>query len=358
LVGIPVADRRERCDDALHRRAGHARRAPHRISTSACLIVLALALPGAALAQTPTATPTPTPTATPQPLHGKLSLKVFKTHRDKGRHVALTRESWRIRGQLRPYVAGQTVLVRFFRGGKRIHHQTEQVRPSNGGKVGVFKTPFRAKAEGRITISAVHRATPQLTTVRAAKQRVFVVKPIVRSSGAVVRLLQKGLAKLHYSTSRNGIYDDATARAVMAWRKVMRMARTFTASASVVRGVLAGRGRFKVRYPRHGHHVEADLSRQVLVLIDRGKVRRIYHMSSGKPSTPTVLGSFRVYRKTPGTNSHGMVHSSYFIGGYAIHGYASVPAYPASHGCLRVPIPNAWSIYTRVRMGDIVDVYP
>jgi len=37
---------------------------------------------------------------------------------------------------------------------------------------------------------------------------------------------------------------------------------------------------------------------------------------------------------------------------------ASVPPYNASHGCLRVPIPNAWSIYTWVRMGDIVDVYP
>ncbi len=80
-------------------------------------------------------------------------------------------------------------------------------------------------------------------------------------------------------------------------------------------------------------------------------------MSSGKPSTPTVLGSFRVYRKTPGTNSHGMVHSSYFIGGYAIHGYVSVPTFPASHGCVRVPIPNARSIFDWLRIGDRVDVY-
>ena len=47
-----------------------------------------------------------------------------------------------------------------------------------------------------------------------------------------------------------------------------------------------------------------------------------------------------------------MVHSSYFIGGYAIHGYVDVPPYAASHGCLRVPIPSAWSIYAWVRMGD------
>ena len=52
-----------------------------------------------------------------------------------------------------------------------------------------------------------------------------------------------------------------------------------------------------------------------------------------------------------------MVDSSYFIGGYAIHGYVSVPTFPASHGCVRVPIPNARSIYDWLRIGDRVDVY-
>ena len=40
-----------------------------------------------------------------------------------------------------------------------------------------------------------------------------------------------------------------------------------------------------------------------------------------------------------------MVDSNYFIRGYAIHGYAEVPTYAASHGCLRVPIPDAPAIY-------------
>ena len=52
-----------------------------------------------------------------------------------------------------------------------------------------------------------------------------------------------------------------------------------------------------------------------------------------------------------------MVDSSYFIRGYAIHGYASVPAYPASHGCLRVPIPNALQIYNWVDIGDPIFLY-
>ena len=80
-------------------------------------------------------------------------------------------------------------------------------------------------------------------------------------------------------------------------------------------------------------------------------------MSSGKASTPTVRGSFRVYRKDPGTNAKGMVNSSYFIRGYAIHGYAEVPPYNAAHGCLRVPVPDALSIFHWVHPGTRVDTY-
>jgi hypothetical protein len=117
-------------------------------------------------------------------------------------------------------------------------------------------------------------------------------------------------------------------------------------------------GSFHVRYPRDGRHVEADLTKQVLAEIEPGgHVRRIYMMSSGKPSTPTVIGRFQVYLKTPGENSKGMVDSNYFIRGYAIHGYAEVPTYAASHGCLRVPIPDAPAIYAWVRNGTPVDVY-
>ncbi len=88
-----------------------------------------------------------------------------------------------------------------------------------------------------------------------------------------------------------------------------------------------------------------------------GRSSAIYPTSTGAPATPTILGSFRVYRKDFGTNSLGMVHSSYFIRGYAIHGYRSVPAYNASHGCLRVPVPDALSIWRWVRYGTRVDTY-
>ena len=144
----------------------------------------------------------------------------------------------------------------------------------------------------------------------------------------------------------------------MAWRKVAGYSRTYVATADVFAGMLKGRGVFKVRHPKDGRHVEARLNQQVLALINGSKVERIYHTSSGAPATPTVRGKFRVYLKTPGINAKGMVDSNYFIRGYAIHGYASVPPYNASHGCLRVPVPNARSIYDWLRIGDVVWVEP
>ena len=121
--------------------------------------------------------------------------------------------------------------------------------------------------------------------------------------------------------------------------------------------VFAGKGGFKLRFPNEGKHVEADISRQVLVLADKGKVVATYPTSSGAPATPTVLGHYRFYMKAPGTNAKGMYMSNYFIRGYATHGYHDVPTYPASHGCLRNPIPDSVHIYNWIDLGDPIYVY-
>ena len=87
------------------------------------------------------------------------------------------------------------------------------------------------------------------------------------------------------------------------------------------------------------------------------KVERIYHTSSGSPATPTVRGNFRFYMAQPGYNAKEMFWSKYFIRGYAIHGYKSVPVFNASHGCFRVPLSDAKSIYDWIEIGDRIDVY-
>jgi hypothetical protein len=147
-------------------------------------------------------------------------------------------------------------------------------------------------------------------------------------------------------------------RAVLAFRKTNSLARIYTADRHVYEMVFAGRGAFKLRFPGEGKHVEADLSRQVIVLADDGKPVATYPTSSGAPATPTVLGHYRFYLKAPGTNAKGMYMSNYFIRGYAIHGYPSVPTYNASHGCLRVPNADAVAIFNWIRVGDPIWVYP
>ena len=286
-----------------------------------------------------------------------MSLKLERVHRLGHDQVVLRGDRLRVRGAVSPFVAGQRVTVRLDRGRAKLAAKSVLVKPA--GPNGAFVVSFRP-AKGRMTVRADHRATPQQVAMTAKPRRVTGITPHAAPGdrGPTVRLLQRRLATLRYAVSRSGRFDDSTARAVIAYRKVRGWSRVGVASRDVLRGLLAGRGTFKAKFPQHGKHVEADLSRQVLALLRGGKVDRIYTVSSGKASTPTVLGRFKVYRRSFGTNAHGMVHSSYFIGGYAIHGYASVPTFPASHGCLRVPIPNAFSIYSWLRIGDRVDVYP
>ena len=54
-----------------------------------------------------------------------------------------------------------------------------------------------------------------------------------------------------------------------------------------------------MRFPAQGQHAEGDLSDQVLAFIDGSQVQLLFPISSGKPSTPTILGDFQVYRKQP-----------------------------------------------------------
>jgi L,D-transpeptidase catalytic domain len=276
------------------------------------------------------------------------------------RRVALTRDRILIRGRVSAYAPGEKIIVRVYRGKRKIHIQAVKLQPDSGGGA-YFVLGYKPKTAGKILVRAEHVASPALAGFKATTGTVEILPRHVGSGsgGKSVRALQNRLDRLGYVVGRRGSYDARTGRAVLAFRKVTGMARTTSASKQVMRRIANGGGRFKIRFPSHGRHEEADLSRQVLVLVGANrKIERIYPISSGKPSTPTVLGSFHVYSKTPGTNAKGMVDSAYFIRGYATHGYPSVPVYAASHGCLRVPIPDARSLFNWITIGTPIDVYP
>ncbi len=312
-----------------------------------------------AVAPTPTTpTPAPAPVPTPAaPAAGRIKLVLQKVGGNP--LFAIVGQRVVVRGIVTPYVSGQTVKLSFYREGRKVGVKRVNVRAMGNGAA-QFHIGFTSADAGLLQVRAAHYATPAQVAYSARSQGVRFVNTNLGlgAKGQSVRLLQSELNTLHYAVPLTGVLDEGTGRALVAYRKLTGLERTPYTGRRVFELLKRGAGAFHVRYPHDGRHVEGDLTRQVLAEIEPGgRVRSIYTMSSGKPSTPTVIGRFQVYSKEPGTNSHGMVDSSYFIRGYAIHGYAEVPSYAASHGCLRVPIPDAAAIYGWVSTGMPVDVY-
>jgi lipoprotein-anchoring transpeptidase ErfK/SrfK len=323
--------------------------------TLAILAIVPAAPALAAGAPKPATTPPSAEVAKATP--ATIKLKLVNPLRAHGSALVLVRRAFLVRGYVPRYASGQTVSVRAYRNGKRFSAKKVKLRRGPHGS-GRFFAFIQSYGEGSIGVSAVHRRTAELHGARTAKALHVDSYWPTSTARPVVSLLQRKLAAEKYAVDQSGVFDARTGRALLAFRKVNGLARTESPSTYIMHQLLAGKGGYQVRFKGHGRHVEGDLTHQVLALVDGGgKVHAVYPISSGKPSTPTVLGHFYVYRRDPGTNAEGMVHSSYFIRGYAVHGYYSVPTYAASHGCLRVPVPDSQGIYDWIRFGTPVDVF-
>jgi hypothetical protein len=319
-----------------------------------CLpLSLLLLVPAAAQAQTPPAPVPPTPPA-PAPVAGKASIKAYGGLPSKAIRYYAPKQHVVLKGRVRPAVPGEVLSLTMIRRGKAAGTLRKPVRA--GGRY-AFRLKMRKPGTVRLVVG--HAASVRQAAFRAKSVRVRVVRWSAGygANGLKVLLLQRGLKRLGFTTPVDGSFGSLTANAVNAFRKTNGLGNADSASRAVYARVLRRRGAYKLRYPKAGKHVEFDWSRQVIVLANKGRPVRVIDTSSGKPSTPTVLGTYRFYLKTPGTNGVGMVHSNYFIGGYAIHGYPSVPNYPASHGCLRIPIPLAASVFRWIDIGDRIFLY-
>jgi hypothetical protein len=290
-------------------------------------------------------------TVTPGP---KVSVSISSYLRAGKRAVGIPNSPVRVRGSVAPFAAGGGgIELSVFRGQRRVLHETRRVSASRDGS-GKFSLWIKPKRRGVYRV-----AVKQAGGALADSKRLYVVRSSAASGsrGLGVRALQRRLKDLGYVTPINGHFGGSTGRAVLAFNKVNGFSRTTSAGRSVFRRLARGGGGYKVRYPKAGKHAEFDWSRQVLVLARGARPQMILHTSSGAPSTPTVFGKYRFYRRVPGYNAKGMYYSVFFVGGYAIHGYQSVPTYPASHGCLRIPIPTAKRVYGWVSLGDPIYTY-
>ena len=264
-----------------------------------------------------------------------------------------------IKGTITPFVAGQTVDVLFFRNGHQVG--SEKVDVHNGsGQSGSFQTDFTVRRDGRFSVQAIHEATAEQAGGASKRQKFGVRFPSIGPGkcGRVVEALKKNLRHMGYVPSGGSCFRDKDSRAVLAYRKVNGNSHNGHAGAGIVRQIFSGHGAYHLKYPHAGKHVEVSIERQVLVIADGDRPVQTYGVSTGKPSTPTVRGHFQFYTRQPGFNSEGMYYSTYFHGGYAVHGYASVPPnYPASHGCVRLPIPDAHHVFDSISLGEDIFIY-
>lgn len=194
---------------------------------------------------------------------------------------------------------------------------------------------------------------------------------VIGDAGPAVRRAQQRLVELGYWLGAvDGRYGPTTEQAVLALQKAAGLERDGVLGPhtrhALVRGVRPD--------PRStaGTLVEIDLARQLLLLVRDGDLQLTFNTSTGSGAqywsegathtAITPVGRFEVYREVDGDDVSPLGHlwrPKYFTGGIAIHGYDSVPAYPASHGCVRVSRPAMDHLWDAglVPLGTAVWVY-
>ncbi|RFS85384.1 murein L,D-transpeptidase [Actinomadura spongiicola] len=178
------------------------------------------------------------------------------------------------------------------------------------------------------------------------------------AKGADVEALQRRLKALRYDPGKvDGKYGPSTQMAVWAFQAVHRMKQKSTLDTPFWKALDNPRRPRPMAKKREKNRVDVDLKRQYLVLYEDGRPRLITHVSSGSGEyycakdrgakvprcryAVTGTGDFRTGRRFSGweTSPLGRLYNPvYFNGGIAFHGALDVPRYPASHGCVRMPM--------------------
>jgi hypothetical protein len=225
--------------------------------------------------------------------------------------------------------------------------------------------------EGAMRRVAAQRGAPLPGWVTAQTRRAqalahaadVVFQPVrltLGAGGAAVRAFQERLAALGYLPPgyATGAYDYRTMQATMAFQGWEGITRDGVGGPLTFRALLVASA--PVPWSREGRHMEVHKAQQVLLLVDGGAVVRAIHVSTAAPGHVTSDGIFAIYRKERMSWSVPfqvwMPYASYFTGGYALHEYPDVPAYPASHGCIRVPAGESVVVWEFAAIGTPVTI--
>ena len=181
---------------------------------------------------------------------------------------------------------------------------------------------------------------------------------------------ERRLSDLGYWTGPvDGTLDSGSRHALIAFQKVEGRQRTGKLTRAEVQALLSA-NRPLPKYSGFAH-VEIDLNRQVLFIVDTaGTITHILPVCTGNEKTyvdhgeihraHTPRGRFKVLRKIAGQrlSSLGLLYyPSYIHNGIAIHGSLAMAVYPASHGCIRIPMFASKKLSELTPVGTEVIVY-
>ena len=250
---------------------------------------------------------------------------------------ALTGMRVRLHGRIEPAIRGERVDL--LRG-------DAVVASGRTGAGGRFVLTTRAREGAFRARIADGVSTPRM--LRVVRTR------LARGAhGRSVVALERRLLALRYALPRvDAVFGRDTYEAVLAFQKVHGLPWTGRVDARTWRRLLTAQPP-RARY--RGTHLEVSKGRQVLFAVRRGRVDAVVHVSTGATGN-TPLGRWRIYRKVAGWDWI-LWYAMYFLRGFAVHGYPTVPAYPASHGCVRVPMWIAPRLFRTNRYGGRIYVY-
>jgi N-acetylmuramoyl-L-alanine amidase len=244
-----------------------------------------------------------------------------------------------------------------------------RVRILRGGRQ-TLVAHYRGEARVRLGTDRVTDVRVELATVPqegyeplAKTLRASIVPPRLAygSAGPAVTELASRLAALHYAVpSFSSTFSSDLVESVYAFEKVAGLPRSGVADERFW-AELAAAEVPQPRYTEPADHIEVDKTRQVLFIVRNGKVALVSPVSTaGIPGYYTPTGRFAIYRKVVGLDPSPLgvlLDPMYFVAGYAIHGNPSVPPYPASHGCIRVPNFVIYRLFHSEPYGETVYVY-
>jgi peptidoglycan hydrolase-like protein with peptidoglycan-binding domain len=176
------------------------------------------------------------------------------------------------------------------------------------------------------------------------------------------REIQRRLAELRFlpRSAVDGVDGYRTQQSVIAFQAWSGLGRDGVVGP-LTTAALASARRPKPRANGPSRRIEVYRDKGVALLVEHDKTKRAIHVSAGARGTPTPAGTYKVFRKELRSWSVPfqvwLPYASYFNQGIAFHAWPDVPPYAASHGCVRVPAPEARGVYEFASLGTTVVVY-